>query len=82
MILGLDPGSLKIGIVYASTCSKLKLADVRPIVGPDRLYFVERDIEEQTDYVCRFIELDNNVERVYKLAEHDIKLVQLCSSNA
>ena len=47
--------SIKNDLIYGSTSSKFALADVRPIVGPGRLYFVERDLEDQVDHLCKVL---------------------------
>ena len=69
-------------MIYGSSYSKLKLADVRPIVGPSRIYFVERDVEEQVDHLCK-ISFDHygnviKTERIFK-QENEIKIIQLCN---
>ena len=70
---------VRIVVIYSPSSSKYRLANVRPIVGPDRIYFVERDVEEQVDHLSTAIfELGwkvHKLDTIYKVAEHDIKLI-------
>ena len=73
-----------IEVIYGSSSSKVKLADVRPIVGQNRIYFVERDVDEQVDHLCKVLFRQDyfyvqQAERIYKVAENEIKVIQLCN---
>ena len=76
----------KVYEMVSTAGTSVKLAKVRPAMGKDCIYYVETDVESQTNYICRlhFEQneqglhiIENCWRRIYTMLESDVVAIQL-----
>ena len=69
--------NLGLQVLYYPT-KGAKISHVRPTLLDDTVFFVEKDIESQIEYICS----NTHNGRLYKMQESDVLAIQVCSDSA